>query len=183
MIFTKLYNIYIKNQIQKIVFMNQYKLHAFRAPCPTRGTKGTHRANAAQIASTGFSVIETDAWPLPGLNTDQWQTLLQMLGGSKPATTEKMIGKPWIIDTGSSNHMIGTIGDLCDLREIAQCPVGLPDGSSAIATKEGTVTLDSNLCLKNVLYVPGLTCNLVFVPQLTNHYNCFVKFTNGLCVI
>ena len=34
MIFTKLYNTCIKNQIYKIVFMKQYKLHAFRAPCP-----------------------------------------------------------------------------------------------------------------------------------------------------
>ena len=148
-----------------------------------RGIKGTHRANAAQTAPIGSAVIETDVLPLPGLNIDQWQTLLQMLGGLKPATTEKMTGKAWIIDTGASNHMTGTIGDLRDLREITQCPVGLPDGSSAIATKEGTVTLESNLCLKNVLYVPGLTCNLISVSQLTDHYNCFVQFTNGLCVI
>ena len=81
-----------------------------------RGTKGTHHANAAQIAPTGSVVKETDASPLSRLNTDQWQTLLQMLGGSKPATTEKMTGKPWIIDTRASNHMTGTIGDLRDLR-------------------------------------------------------------------
>ena len=148
-----------------------------------RGTKGMHRANVAQIGSTDSAVIETNASSMPGLNTDRWQTLLQMLGGSKPATIKKMTGKPWIIDTGASNHMTGMIGDLRDLREIAQCSVGLPDGSSAIATKEGTVTLESNLCLKNVLYVPGLTCNLISMSQLTDHYNCFVQFTNGLCVI
>ena len=113
-----------------------------------RGTKGTHPTNAAKIASTCSTVTETDALPLPGRNTDQWQTLLQMPGWSKPMTTEKMTGKPWIIDTGASNHMTGTIGDLHDLREIVQCPVGLPYGSSSIATKEGTVTLESNLCLK-----------------------------------
>ena len=67
-----------------------------------------------------------------------------MLGGSKLATIEKMTGKfvPWIIDTRASNHMTGTIGDLRDLREIVQCPVGLPDESSAIATKEGMIVLD-----------------------------------------
>ena len=31
--------------------------------------------------------------------------------------------------------------------------------------------------------MPGLTCILIFVSQLTYHYNCFVQFTNGLCVI
>ena len=37
--------------------------------------------------------------------------------------------------------------------------------------------------LKNVLYVEGLTCNLISVLQLTDHYNYFVQFTNHLCVI
>nr|TKS08405.1 hypothetical protein D5086_0000104270 [Populus alba] len=45
----------------------------------------------------------------------------------------------------------------------SQCPVGLPDGSSALAVKEGTTVLDGDLCLANVLYVLGLTCNLTSV--------------------
>ena len=103
-----------------------------------------------------------------------------MLSGSK---TTVMTGKSWIIDTGASNHMTGEIGDFKDLTEIAPCPVGLPDGSSTVATKEGTVILDRNFCLKNVLFVPGLACKLISVSQLTDYHNCFVQFTNGLCVI
>ena len=118
--------------------------------------------------------------PLPELNSEQWQNLLKMLSGSK---TTMMTGESWIIDTGASNHMTGEIVDLRDLTEIALCPMGLPDGSSTIATKEGTVILDRNFCLKNVISVLGLTCKLIFVSQLTDYHNCFVQFTSGLCVI
>ena len=89
-----------------------------------RGGRGMNRAYAAQAGggtSTNATTTESNATPLPGFNLEQWQRFLQMLGESKPATTEKMTGKhePWIIDTGASNHMTGTIGDLRDLKEIA----------------------------------------------------------------
>jgi len=122
---------------------------------------------------------------VPGLTSEQWQTLVKMLSGSQIVTGEKMTGKPvtWIIDMGASNHMTGRIGDLCDLHDIAPCPVGLPNGSSVVATKEGSIFFDGNLRLKNVLYVPGLTCNLIYVSQLTDDHDCFVQFTKHLCVI
>lgn len=52
-----------------------------------------------------------------------------------------------------------------------------------MATKKGTFTLETNLCLKNVLYVSQLTCNSIYISQLIDHYDCFVQFTKGLCVI
>jgi len=116
-------------------------------------------------ASGSTSDAPGEVAPVPNLTSEQWQTLLGMLGGSKIVTSERMTGKPvtWTIDTGASNHMTRRIGDLCDLQEIASCPMGLPNGSSVVATKEGSIFLDGNLCLKNVLYVPGLTCNLISV--------------------
>ena len=145
-----------------------------------RGNRGTHRANAAQASSVATDVEPDAKSPLPGLNSEQWQNLLKLLSESK---TTVMTGESWIIDTGASNHMTGEIGDFKDLTEIAPCPVGLPDGNSTIATKEGTVILDQNFCLKNVLFVPGLTCKLISVSQLTDYHNCFIQFTSGLCVI
>ncbi|KAJ8626780.1 hypothetical protein MRB53_020087 [Persea americana] len=153
-----------------------------------RGGRGQPRAYAAQTrtvvpsGSTSTS-IETETAPLPGLNEEQWQTLLQKLSGSKSAASEKTTGKPWIIDTGASEHMTGTFSNLHDVKEITPCPVGLPDGRSTAATKEGSMFLAGNLCLKHVLYVLGLTCNLISVSQLTDHYNCLVQFTNNLCVV
>ena len=59
--------------------------------------------------------------------------------------------------------MTGTLSLLHDLRDIVPCIVGLPNGNKVVATKEGSVVLDGGICLENVLYVPGLTCNLFSV--------------------
>nr|GEX89942.1 retrovirus-related Pol polyprotein from transposon TNT 1-94 [Tanacetum cinerariifolium] len=96
----------------------------------------------------------------------------------------KMNGKYiWIIDSGASHHMTGMIEELFNLNNIVQCPVELPDGYIAMAKKKGDVRFDNGFILKNVLYVPGLTCNLLSVPQLLDEGNCIVQFTPNICVI
>lgn len=47
----------------------------------------------------------------------------------------------------------------------------------------GSLKIAKNLQLHNVLFVPGLTCNLISVLQLTDHCNCLVQFINKLCII
>jgi len=150
-----------------------------------RGGRAVPRPYATQAAPDTLTGAESSATPPPGLSIEQWQTLHHMLGGAKPATTEKMASKDllWIIDTGAINHMMGTLGALRDSKEIAPCPVGLPHGKDTIATKEGTIILNEDLSLENVLYVPELTCNLISVSQLTEQCDCFVQFTKTLCVI
>ncbi|KAK3012177.1 hypothetical protein RJ639_010476 [Escallonia herrerae] len=156
----------------------------------SRGRGGTSSANAVQTVGEGpfvsaANAVDTESSETLGLSTKQWQTLLGMLKSQKPNASEKMIGKNnlWIIDTGASNHMTGTAKNLRDVREISSCPVALPDGNNAVAIKEGPVIIGGNLILKDVLYVPGLTCNLIYVSQLIDHSDCFVQFTNSLCVI
>ncbi|KAJ8616906.1 hypothetical protein MRB53_013092 [Persea americana] len=97
--------------------------------------------------------------------------------------TGKNIHNLWIIDTGASNHMTGNLKHLCELRIAQGCSVGLPDGQHVVATKEGTVILDGGLRLENVLYVPKLNCNLIFVSRMIDKSKCVVQFTNKLCVI
>jgi len=152
-----------------------------------RGHRGTHHANAAltTIGSSSATIAaEGEGLSFPGLSDEQWAKLKVILGEPKEIS-DKMTGKlknlygtvtgsVWILDTGASNHMTGSIEELNDLKIIDQCPVGLPDESSALAVKEGTTVLDGDLCLENVLYVPGLTCNLISVSQLIDQYDCFV---------
>jgi len=83
----------------------------------------------------------------------------------------------WIIGTGASNHMTGTSNLLHDLWDIMPCTVGLPDGNNAVATKEGSLVLDGGICLENILYAPGLICNLFSVSQFMDHSNNIVSFT------
>lgn len=155
-----------------------------------RGRGGTIRANAAQTAegtTSALTVTGTDSEKsgLAGLSNEQWQNLLQMLNNHKPSTSKRMtcnhINNPWIIDTGASNHMTGSLKNMSELRGVSGCPVGLPDGQYAVATKEGSVQLDENLELKNVLYVPRLNCNLISVSQLIDESDCIAQFTKNLC--
>lgn len=78
--------------------------------------------------------------------------------------------------TGESDHLVGAI-------DKQGCPVGMPDKGHTQETKEGTVTLQDDLILKNVLYVPGLKCSLISISQLIDACQCYVQFTNILCII
>jgi len=69
----------------------------------------------------------------------------------------------WIIDTGTSNHMIGNLNHMDELRDIQSCLVGLPNGQHTTGIKEGSMVLDRGLKLTNILYVPKLNYNLIYV--------------------
>ncbi|GJW25539.1 hypothetical protein Tco_0039350 [Tanacetum coccineum] len=84
---------------------------------------------------------------------------------------------------GASHHMTGIIEDLSNLKDKVQWSVELPDGNITMAKKEGDVCFDNGFVLRNVLYVPGLTCNLLSVPQLLDEGNCIVQFAPNICVI
>lgn len=152
---------------------------------PSRGRNGGVRANAT-LTNGETSVAPTNANnALTGLSTEQWQTLVDFLNSQKGNINDKMTGKHsvWIVDTGASSHMTGNLKFLHGLREIAGCPIGLPDGKQVLATKEGTTILGGGLKIKNVLYVPKLNCNLISISQLIDEKNCIVHFTDTLCVM
>ncbi|RVW71061.1 Retrovirus-related Pol polyprotein from transposon RE2 [Vitis vinifera] len=60
--------------------------------------------------------------------------------------------KSWIIDTGATHHMTGDLSWLFDTIALFECPVGLPNGESVVATQSGSVRLSNNITLQNVLY-------------------------------
>ena len=61
--------------------------------------------------------------------------------------------------------------------------MGLPNGKSFIAIKEGSICLSENLILKRVLFVPELCCNLISASQILDDLKCTVQFTPTTCVI
>ena len=69
------------------------------------------------------------------------------------------------------------------LRDIPHRPVRLPNGNKAIATKEGTIKLDGNIILKNVLYVPDLNYNMISVSQIMDDLDYIVQFTKKLWIM
>ncbi|XP_057984651.1 uncharacterized protein LOC131169439 [Hevea brasiliensis] len=148
------------------------------------------RANATQAIGVDGGrgiVTDSDRKGLSRLNKEQWAALLGMLNSCQNGGNETLTGTqrifPWIIDTGASHHMTGTLAFLSELRDIVPCSIGLPNGEKTLAVKEGTVLLGGDLKLQQVLYMPNLNCNLIFVSQLLNDSNLVIQLTNKICAI
>ncbi|XP_074271741.1 uncharacterized protein LOC141595677 [Silene latifolia] len=54
----------------------------------------------------------------------------------------------WIIDTGASNHVTGDLSLFRDIMVIPPRAVGLPNGKRILASKMGTIRIDSNIELR-----------------------------------
>ena len=81
-----------------------------------------------------------------------------------------------IIDSGASHHMTGVLHTLMDIHPISLCMVGLPNGKTVLANKEGSLVLTEILTLKRVFLVEELKCNLISVSQMINEMGCMALF-------
>ncbi|WKA11474.1 hypothetical protein VitviT2T_028969 [Vitis vinifera] len=117
---------------------------------------------------------------------EQWKALAGLIGNAQVPDDRlkgKFDTKSWIIDTGATHHMTGDLSWLFDTIALFECPVGLPNGESVVATQSGSVRLSNNITLQNVLYVLKLNCNLLSVSQLTDDLHCIVQFNSYMCAI
>lgn len=104
-------------------------------------------------------------------------------GGNSSKLSGKIFGDI-IIDTGASHHMTGNFSLLCDLIDTLPCLVGFADGIKTLSTNMGMIYLTDKIHLYNVLYIPDLNFSLILVSTLLKqHKNCFVLFTDTLCVL
>lgn len=120
-----------------------------------RGRGGTAKANVTRVTSeNGVTIGETHVGTgksgFPNLSSNQWATLLDLLNQCKSGV-ERLSGKnlsnEWIIDSGASHHMTGDLTLLSDVSELNPIQVGLPDGSVAVASKEGNMLLENGFSL------------------------------------
>ena len=149
----------------------------------------------ATVGTTRFSVgaamtgADSNGAAPSQLSSEQLKALAGLAGllGNTKLSDDRLNGmfdnSVWIIDTGASNHVTGCMARLCHISDIPGCPVGLPNGDSVIATKKGSVVLTNKITLKNVLFVPNLSCNLISVSQLNDDMQCIVQFNSHVCAI
>lgn len=70
----------------------------------------------------------------------------------------------WILDTGTSMHMTGSIQHLTNSAAInGASPVFIPNRHSIRAAKIGNKYIGGRFLLNDVLYVPDFKCNLISV--------------------
>ena len=161
-------------------------------PSPTNNRQNqVPRAN--QIVTTPASansvLTNTDRVGFSGLNDAQWQSLVGLLDERTRGNnnTTKLSGmfflNSWIIDTGASNHMTGSLHYMSEIESMPPILIKLPDGRLTQSTQQGKVCLGSHLSLQNVYYVDGLKCHLISVSQLNRDRACVFQITDKLCVI
>jgi hypothetical protein len=109
------------------------------------------------------------SFPPPELPTKQE-------GREMPTNTEKgeCRSHTWYLDSGATHHMTAHEGWLTHVEPIMPVWVGMGDGKGCWATKKGEMYLEGGtgmgehgVLLRHVLYVPGLTTNLISIDQLT----------------
>ncbi|KAK2452382.1 putative mitochondrial protein [Trifolium repens] len=90
--------------------------------------------------------------------------------------------KPWIVDSGASDHMTG---DKSLFHHYSPCydgmSVKIADGTLSKVAGTGSIILSEDIELKSVLHVPNLDCNLLSVSKLTHDLNCVAKLVSNLC--
>ena len=86
------------------------------------------------------------------------------------------ISNTWIIDIGSTDHMVHSVSCLSIITSTFNTFVYLPNGEKALVTHIGTVHISDYLTFYGVLCVPSFTFNLILVSQLTKTLFCCLVF-------
>lgn len=139
-------------------------------PYPLTSISRHGRGNKVQVNATrvtsmvdGGTSIVNDSNSLPGISKGQWMMVMEML---KPNRNEERLSDPydeWIMDPGASHYMTRNIKLLREVHAISPFLIGLENGESTFAVKEGNLALEGNAFLCHVLFVPHLNCTLLFV--------------------
>ena len=128
-----------------------------------------------------------------GLTADQCSRLLALLGSTANqnhgnehlanfAGKCTLLGDPWIIDSGASEHMVGSEKGLNNVKCVfSYPPIKIPDGSTLKVTHIGTAYIAPKIQLKNTICIPGFKCNLLSVAKATKDLNCSITFFPIFC--
>ncbi|KAG8635269.1 hypothetical protein MANES_16G017966v8 [Manihot esculenta] len=89
----------------------------------------------------------------------------------------------WLLDTGATDHICFSLSLFSSYKRIHPIHVKLPNGEQLISHFSGTISLNDDLCLTNVLYIPSFTFNLISVTKLIAALKCCLVFGNNYCLI
>ena len=173
---------------------NQSKIHGTgRGKSSFSGGQGCESTRASAAITSGRGQNTPASSPSTALDSsstgftaEQWKALASIIGKTK-ISADRQSGKfdynLWIIDSGENRHITCIDSWLFDITTISPYYVGLPNGHTAQTSHEGSIRLSSNLVLHNVLYVPDLCCNLIFVSRLIDDNNYTIHFNSQMCII
>ncbi|KAJ0469311.1 hypothetical protein HanIR_Chr14g0706531 [Helianthus annuus] len=150
--------------------------------------KGKAKAACVDTKQDTNELRQSGTSPIPGLNEEQYRQFLHMFTTKNMANveiTQPMAnmagifdeGNGWIMDSGCTEYITHNLNALHEIfKTIHDVPVTIPNGDSIAVKGRGTCTLPNGSRIKNVLYVPEFTCNLLSVSRLTKDLQCTIMF-------
>lgn len=131
-----------------------------------------HMAHAEEGAKKENVEAPTAGRALHGMNK----------GASNMASKCKEI--KWVLDSGASHHMTPLLFLFDKLRRIEKhFSIITPTGSAVMVETMGDISLDKNIFLKDVLFIPDFSCNLISIHRLTQDLDCTVTYDKNCCVM
>ncbi|XP_021995106.1 uncharacterized protein LOC110892024 [Helianthus annuus] len=83
----------------------------------------------------------------------------------------------WIVDSGCTEYISYLLNLFHgNLKTTHELPVRIPNGDSIPVKRKGSSTLPNGTEIRDVLYVPDFTCNLLSVSRLTRDLHCTLTF-------
>jgi len=82
----------------------------------------------------------------------------------------------WIIDSGATDHICSSLSHFTSYHQINHIFVKLPNGNQVFANYSGSVFINQDYVLDNVLYIPNFTFNLLSVAKLIENLSCVIVF-------
>lgn len=152
------------------------------------GFKTRKSVNNVTTEDSNASTTAPTTSPL-NLTTESIQGLLALLPTIAPTatassnmvsvnTTSSPSGTyliPWLVDTGTTDHISSSLDHFISYHEIAHVPVSLPNFHVSVACYKGTILLTPFITLYDTLYVPDFNSNIISISQLADTINaqCF----------
>lgn len=95
----------------------------------------------------------------------------------------KYNSKLWIIDSGATDHVCCDLSFFVSITASSPISVQLPNKTFVSVSKRGTVKLNEELTLFDVLFVPSFQFNIVSLSRLTSCLPCNIIFAHNFYLI
>nr|XP_043630227.1 uncharacterized protein LOC122601537 [Erigeron canadensis] len=88
----------------------------------------------------------------------------------------------WITDSGATDHISNTLENMHNTY-LLKIPIilSLPNGQTTLVTIVGSVTINEDITLHDVFYVPSFTYNLISISKLLTPHTS-ITFTYNSCI-
>jgi len=89
----------------------------------------------------------------------------------------------WILDSGATDHVAMSLECFTSYNKIRNIKVNLPNGTCVNATHKGTIKLNDNITVHNLLFILDFNYNLISTSRLIMDSHVHITFTNKGCFI